>query len=81
MKIADRSFENVTNQNLIHEESKGGLSSVWEERRLSTATIQSKAFSLQVYFQKCENEIMQDYNFACESVWVRNLVSVIKGGT
>jgi hypothetical protein len=24
---------------------------------------------------------MQNYNFACGSVWVRNLVSNIKGGT
>jgi hypothetical protein len=26
-------------------------------------------------------ENIQDYNFACDFVWVRNLVSDIKGGT
>jgi hypothetical protein len=27
------------------------------------------------------NENIQDYNFACDFVWVRNLVSDTKGGT
>jgi hypothetical protein len=29
----------------------------------------------------CTDVKLQDYNFACGSVWVRNLVSDIKGGT
>jgi hypothetical protein len=31
--------------------------------------------------KKFKNENIQDYNFVCGSVWVRNLVSDIKGGT
>jgi hypothetical protein len=32
-----------------------------------------------MYVEKLENENIQDYNFACGSVWVCNLVSDIKG--
>jgi hypothetical protein len=31
--------------------------------------------------EKRENQNIQDYDFACGSVWVWNLVSDIKGGT
>jgi hypothetical protein len=72
MKIANRSFENVsqskylgmtvTNQNLIQEENK---------RRLSSGNA--------CYHSVHEN--IQDYNFACDFVWVRNLVSDTKGGS
>jgi predicted double-glycine peptidase len=31
--------------------------------------------------KKCRNENMRDYNFACGSVWVQNLVSYINGET
>jgi hypothetical protein len=38
------------------------------------ATIQSKVFRLPSVVKKCKNKNIQDYNFACGSVWVRNLV-------
>jgi hypothetical protein len=31
--------------------------------------------------KKIKNQNIQNYNFACVSVWVQNLVSDIKGGT
>jgi hypothetical protein len=31
--------------------------------------------------KKSKNENIQDYNFVCDFVWVRNLVSDTKGGT
>jgi hypothetical protein len=81
IKIVNRSFENVsqfkylgitvTNQNFIQEEIK---------RRLSSgilAGIQSRVFCLPVC---CQNNV-QDYNFACGFVWVRNLNFYTKGGT
>jgi hypothetical protein len=46
------------------------------------ATIQSKSFCLPVYCKKnVKNENIQDYNFACGSVLVQNLVFDIKGRT
>jgi hypothetical protein len=45
------------------------------------ATIQSRAFCLLSKKSKNENIRVEDYNFACDFVWVRNLVSDTKGGT
>jgi hypothetical protein len=42
-------------------------------------TIQSSVFPSVVKKSKIEN--IQDYNFACGFLWVRNLVSDTKGGT
>jgi hypothetical protein len=41
------------------------------------ATIQSRVFLS--FVKKSKNENTQDYNVACDSVWVRNLVSDTKG--
>jgi hypothetical protein len=47
--------------------------------RLILATIQSRDGKSVV--KKSKNENIQEYNFACDFVWVRNLVSDTKGGT
>jgi hypothetical protein len=71
IKMANRSFENVsqfkylrttaTNQNLIQEEIKKRLNS-------GNACYQSAFFSSAIIKRKNWN--LQDYNFACGSVWV-----------
>jgi hypothetical protein len=86
IQMANRSFENVsqfkylgttvTYQHLIQEEIK---------RRLSLGyvlyhSIQS-LLSSHLLLKKSKNGNIQDYNFACDFVWVRNLVSDTKGGT
>jgi hypothetical protein len=83
IKIANRSSENVsqfkysgttvTSRTLIQEEIKRRLSSVM------LANIQSRVFPS--FVNEFKNENIQDYNFACDFVWVRNLVSGTKGGT
>jgi hypothetical protein len=85
IKIAKRCFENVTkfrylgttitNQNLIQEEikrsSNSGNASYHSVQNLLSSHLLSKSIKIRI----------QNYNFACGSVWVRNLVSNIKGGT
>jgi hypothetical protein len=41
----------------------------------------AKSFVFSAAVQKHKNYNIQNYNFACGSAWVRNLVSDIKGGT
>jgi hypothetical protein len=81
IKIANRTFENVSqfrymgttviNKNFFQDEIK---------RRLNSGNAcYHSVFSFAV--EKLKNYTRPDYNFACGSVWVCNLVSDIKGGT
>jgi hypothetical protein len=65
----------ITNQNLIREEIRGD----WI--RVMLVTIQSRTFCLLVCCLKTYKLGIQNYNFACDFLWVRNLVFNIKGGT
>jgi hypothetical protein len=85
IEIADRLFENVsqfkylgttvTNQNLIQEEIKRrlifGNACYHSVQSLLSSRLLSKHLKMSI----------QDYNFACDFVWVQNLVSDTKGGT
>jgi hypothetical protein len=44
------------------------------------ATFQPRTFCLLICCLKYKNKNIQDYNFACGSLWVWNLDSNIKGG-
>jgi hypothetical protein len=86
-KIANSLFENVSqfkyfgtrvrNQNLIQEEMKRRLSSgnasYHSIQSLLSSRLLSKNLKMRIY--------IQDNNFPCDFVWVRNLVSDTKGGT
>jgi hypothetical protein len=45
------------------------------------APFSSEASVFPSVVKKSKNENIQDYNFACDFVWVRNLVSDTKRGT
>jgi hypothetical protein len=66
----------VTNQNLIQEEIKTRLNS-------GNACYHSvqKPFSSRLLFKSVKIRIYRTIIFACGSIWVRNLVPDIKGGT
>jgi hypothetical protein len=84
IKVANRCFENVakfrylgttiTNQTLIQEELKKRLNS-------GKASYHSAQNLLSCLLSKTSKLEYTNYNFACGSVWVRNLVYDIKGGT
>jgi hypothetical protein len=85
IKIANRSFKNVsqfkylgttvTNRNFIREEIKWRLSSGNASHHSVQSLLSSRLLS--------RNLKMRIYktNFACGSVWMRDLVSDVKGGT
>jgi hypothetical protein len=88
IKIANRSFENmpqsiylgmtVTNQNLIQEEVKRRLNSGNSCYRLIQNLLYSCLLSEKIKIRIYKTIL--EY-IACGSVWVRNLVSNIKGQT
>jgi hypothetical protein len=67
----------ITNQNFIQEEDKRKLNSgnacYHSVQNLLCSRFLSKNLKIRIY--------VQDYNFVCGSVCVRNLVSDIKRGT
>ena len=40
----------------------------------------AESFVFQVAFQKCKDQDIENYNFACCFVWVWNMVADIAGG-
>jgi hypothetical protein len=64
----------VTNQNLIQEEIKSSLNSI-------NACHHSVQNLLSSRCKKRKNQNIQNYNFACGSVWVGTWSLDIKGGT
>jgi hypothetical protein len=86
ISIENRCFKNVAqfrylgtmiaNQNLIEEEIKRRLNSdnacYHSVQYLLSSRLLSRNLKIRIY---------KTYNFACGSVWIRNLVFEIKGGT